>query len=181
MVSRKRAGLSTLPDAVSGSANGALMVVASGSVINGPQQDLAVAETTATVNGRANAGLVSLSLGAGGAPSPLHGVNIESNSTVFNFFGGAGAKAGTALAIGDIDGDGLGDLVIGAGGALGGAGKMYVVFGPSTMGPTSRLVFPQNEQVVTLRPRKLPSSRPVVPEGPISLPSFLPLAITPSV
>jgi hypothetical protein len=30
--------------------------------------------------------------------------------------------------------------------------QMYTVFGPSTIGPTSRLVLPQNEQVVTFRP-----------------------------
>jgi len=114
---------------VRGNAVGAPMVVAAGSVINGPHQDFALSESTATVAGRTNAGLVSLVLGTGSAASALNGMNVDTNSKAFNFFGGAGAKAGTSLAIGDIDGDRLGDLVIGAAGASGGNGKVYVVFG----------------------------------------------------
>src|SRR5579862_1877553 len=43
--------------------------------------------------------------------------------------------------------------------------QMYTSPGPSTMGPTSRLVLPQNEQVVILRPRK-PESPPLPPAPP---------------
>ena len=38
--------------------------------------------------------------------------------------------------------------------------------GPSTIGPTSREVFPQNEHVVTRRPRKPPSSPSLPPPPP---------------
>lgn len=42
---------------------------------------------------------------------------------------------------------------------------MYTSLGPSTIGPTSRLVFPQNEHVVTRRPRK-PDPSPLPPPLP---------------
>ena len=55
--------------------------------------------------------------------------------------------------------------------------------GPSTMGPTSRDVLPQKEQVVTFRPRN-PLPPPPLPEPPspppiLALPLSLPLVDPP--
>jgi Ca2+-binding RTX toxin-like protein len=48
----------------------------------------------------------------------------------FTFTGvAAGDRAGTALALGDLNGDGFADLVVGAPGANGGQGAVYVVWG----------------------------------------------------
>src|SRR5215216_4758939 len=38
--------------------------------------------------------------------------------------------------------------------------------GPSTIGPTSRELFPQNEQFVTFRPRNPPPAPPAAPPAP---------------
>ncbi len=48
--------------------------------------------------------------------------------------------------------------------------QMYTSLGPSTIGPTSRLVLPQNEHVVIFRPRKPPS-----PPVPLPLPPWPPV------
>jgi len=60
--------------------------------------------------------------------------DATSNPSAYGFVahGEASTAAGTSLAIGDINGDGIDDLIIGAPGT--GAGKVYVVFG-------SRMVF----------------------------------------
>ena len=60
------------------------------------------------------------------APASLTG------TTGFVINGVAGDNLGTSLAAGDINGDGIKDLIIGAPGQAGTAGKVYVVFGKTT-------------------------------------------------
>ena len=65
-----------------------------------------------------------------GLPSPLNLSEIDgSNGVVFNGVGAYDESGASVSAAGDINGDGIADLVIGAPYANGGNGAAYVVFG----------------------------------------------------
>ena len=67
------------------------------------------------------------------------GTSLELDLATVSFTGEAsGDKAGASLAfIGDIDGDGSGDLAVGAPGYDGGAGRVYLAYGPHSGGTVS--------------------------------------------
>ncbi len=72
--------------------------------------------------------------GAGGAwvVAAWPGASAGLGDVGVGWLGVAGDAAGTAVAgLGDVDGDGYGDLAVGAPGGGGGAGQVYVVAGPA--------------------------------------------------
>ncbi|MEU7041685.1 FG-GAP-like repeat-containing protein [Streptomyces varsoviensis] len=93
--------------------------------------DLAVGMPDAPVQGQAGAGKVALVHGSG------KGLTVGRHQTVSGAVSGDAARAGdrfgAALALGDLDGDGHADLVVGASGRTAGgekgAGAVTVVFG----------------------------------------------------
>ncbi len=89
-------------------------------VVASPQQDRA----------GANAGCVYVQ------PGPLSGDHDLSSSTALLTGEAAGDTAGAVVATGDFDGDGVGDLLVGApgfdDGATGDVGVVYLVLGPVT-------------------------------------------------
>jgi hypothetical protein len=112
--------------------SGALGVAFAGDMNGDGAADQAIAAPLATANGRTRAGVVSVVFGAPGATvdlpgSPPAGMTIEGPAS--------GARAGASVAaLGDVNGDGLGDLLVGAprtsfGGRGTSAGAAFVVFG----------------------------------------------------
>lgn len=59
------------------------------------------------------------------APGALEAPTVQGTS--------GSAWLGTSLAVGDLDGDGIGDLAVGASGAAGGAGEVAVFYGPDML------------------------------------------------
>src|SRR5262249_45113854 len=100
---------------------------------------LAVGETVSSANLPAgttitaiNGTTLTLSNRAKGTGSGvLYVSKVTLNSAFLNGINGAGfnAPGGSPVAVGDINGDGMGDLIVGAAGANAGSGAVYVVFG----------------------------------------------------
>jgi hypothetical protein len=122
-------------------------VVATGDVNGDGIPDLIVGSPGASPGGRSGAGQVAVVFGTrSGFPSTI-GLSGLSGVQGFVLQGGAsGDAAGSALAVGDVNGDGIGDLVIGAPGASpssrSGAGEVAVVYGsgggfPSSLDPST--------------------------------------------
>jgi hypothetical protein len=86
--------------------------------------DLAIAASRAELSGTGNNGVVQLYYGRSSGLSPTPDAVLT---------GGSSDEAGTSLAIGDIDGDGLEDLVIGAPGLStpNFIGRVYILYGRS--------------------------------------------------
>ena len=107
--------------------------VGSGDVNNDGVDDLVISAVGGDPRGRNAAGETYVFLG------PLSGRTIDPASADMFILGiEAGDQSGVDVAVGDLDNDGVGDLVIGAkGGDPGGkvdAGETYVLFGPLSAG-----------------------------------------------
>ncbi|MFI5664856.1 FG-GAP-like repeat-containing protein [Streptomyces sp. NPDC051684] len=95
--------------------------------------DLAVGAPEGTIAGFAKAGYVSVAYGTAQGVRTTRHKGITQRTAGIPGTPEAGDRFGSATAVGDVDGDGYADLVIGAGGeAIGsvkGAGSVTVVFG----------------------------------------------------
>jgi hypothetical protein len=109
-------GFTVVPEDVTAMAVGNL------SGANPPRIDLVLSHIHEERPGVPNAGAVWLY--TGGNPPSLTPTTVINGSQ-------AGDQLGAALAIGDLDGDGADDLVIGAPGVSNGRGALYVLFGPT--------------------------------------------------
>jgi hypothetical protein len=111
--------------------------VAYGDVNGDGIRDLIIGVSNAGYNSLAGSGSVYVVYGTKSGfadPLPLSGLN---GTTGFRVDGGtAGDKFGSAVAAGDINGDGYADIVIGAKGtgynAVSGSGSVYIVYGGAT-------------------------------------------------
>ncbi len=98
--------------------------------------DIAVGAPNADFGGLKAAGVVYLVLGSQSLEGPFSA--SQASSLIMNG-AEAGDSAGAALAMGDVNGDGRADLIVGAPGADGpnnsrnGSGEAYVVFGVTTI------------------------------------------------
>ncbi|WP_338703282.1 FG-GAP and VCBS repeat-containing protein [Streptomyces sp. Q6] len=95
--------------------------------------DLAVGAPEGTIAGHAKAGYVSVAYGTAQGVRTTRHKGITQRTAGIPGTPEAGDRFGSATAVGDVDGDGYADLVIGSGGeAIGsvkGAGSVTVVFG----------------------------------------------------
>lgn len=119
--------------------------------VNGDgRPDIAIGATEASFRGREGAGVVSLVLGGSRLPSgPLD----RPGSRVIRIGGAAaGDNAGAALSSGDINGDGLSDVIVGAPAASNNgrteSGSTYVIFGSRRLPPIVDLRAPPRARLV---------------------------------
>ncbi len=124
---------------VLGGGVGGGMLVQAGHIFSGSCDQLLVAEPRWAAQGRTNAGLVTVILGNSIAGTSLNGKKIESDSSIFKFYGPANSRSGISMAVGDLDGDGLGEVAIGAQGANF-LGSVYVVFGKALLAAANEKV-----------------------------------------
>lgn len=97
------------------------------------RDDLAVGASWADAAGRADSGVVYLFRGAG---AEFPSVDLATQAASVTVWGAeAGQRCGSAVALGDLDGDGRDELVIGCPRA-GSAGRVHVVAGAASPGPT---------------------------------------------
>jgi len=108
--------------------------IASGDVNGDGYDDLIIGAYGADPNGQSAAGQVYVFFGS--TTSDLDGKNWDASSANVTLNGtAAGDYLGMSVSSGDVNGDGFGDLIVGAYGADSGAGQAYVFFG----GPTVEL------------------------------------------
>ncbi|ADI08140.1 integrin-like protein [Streptomyces bingchenggensis BCW-1] len=107
--------------------------------------DLAVGAPDAATKGYAKAGYVALTYGTKNGIQVSRHKGLTQSTTGVPGTPEAGDRFGSALALGDMDGDGYADLVVGASGeAIGdvkGAGSVTVVFGSATGLSTKAIAF----------------------------------------
>ncbi|WP_263168785.1 FG-GAP and VCBS repeat-containing protein [Streptomyces sp. SCSIO ZS0520] len=107
--------------------------------------DLAVGAPDGTIAGQAEAGYVSLTYGTADGIRVSRKKGLTQNTAGVPGVPEAGDAFGSTVAVGDLDGDGHGDLVVGARGeAIGkvrGAGSVTVVFGDATGLSTDAIAF----------------------------------------
>ena len=120
-------------EGVSAGDNAGYSVASAGDVNGDGFADIILGAYQADVDGRSNAGASYVIFGTANgfaAKLPLSSLN---GSNGFRLEGAlANDNAGRAVAsAGDVNGDGFDDIIIGANGAAGGAGRTYVVFGAS--------------------------------------------------
>ncbi|MGO4754727.1 FG-GAP repeat protein, partial [Streptomyces sp. 2MCAF27] len=117
----------------------------SGDVDGDGYDDLAVGAPDAATKGYAKAGYVALTYGTKNGIQVSRHKGLTQASTGVPGTPEAGDRFGSALASGDMDGDGYADLVVGASGeAIGdvkGAGSVTVVFGSATGLSTKAIAF----------------------------------------
>jgi hypothetical protein len=111
------------------------LALAAGDFNGDGQADLAIGVPNATVNGVLNAGAVYAVYGSGGGLGVAGNQYWTQESLNNGSVSQAGDLFGSALAVGDFNGDGMADLAIGAPGktigAAAGAGAVDVVYGTS--------------------------------------------------
>jgi hypothetical protein len=97
------------------------------------RDDLAVGASWADGAGRADSGVVYLFLGAG---AEFPSVDLATQAASVTVWGAqASQRCGSAVALGDLNGDGRSELIVGCPRA-GAAGRVYVVAGNASPGPT---------------------------------------------
>ncbi len=123
--------------AVAGSADGTATVALGGDFNGDGLDDLLVGNPTASPDGDGNAGETFLVFGSAGNQGPDINLSATPDGTSFVRFKGVspGDLAGTVSSAGDLNGDGLDDILIGA--PLG--GKSYVVYGKSDWSSTATI------------------------------------------
>lgn len=98
--------------------------------------DLAIGVPNQTVNGISNAGAVQILYGAHYAGQSKIRLTTPVNQQLTKSGAAVGDLFGTSLAVGDFNGDGFADLVVGVPGqtvnGAGGAGAVYIYFGSKT-------------------------------------------------
>ncbi len=110
--------------------------VAGGGDINGDGlADYVITATNAdgALDANANAGTIYVVFGQLGGPATVHLSDVLTGIGGFAIHGASAADlAGSAIAVGDTNGDGIADLLIGAEGVNVNTGVSYVVFGKAT-------------------------------------------------
>ena len=91
--------------------------------------DLATAAPGATVGGRSRAGAVVVTYGSASGVRASHRTVVTQNSAAVPGTAETRDAFGSALASGDLNGDGYADLVVGANGENGGAGTVTILWG----------------------------------------------------
>jgi hypothetical protein len=103
--------------------------------------DMIVAAPTASPGGRANAGAVYVTFGRNNLYNDPLSVSTLNGTTGFTVEGQvAGDRLGDSVTIGDLNGDAIPDLIIGAPQANSARGEVDVVFGGTGAWPTSLVV-----------------------------------------
>jgi hypothetical protein len=125
--------------------------MATGAVDQNIYQDLVCGMPNATANGKFSAGMVAVILGSSSLTDtidtalPTQGVSIIEGENVFD-------KLGSSISIGDIDGDGFGDIVAGAplASAPAGfaAGRVYLIYGDASLPAQVDLAAPTTPVMV---------------------------------
>ncbi len=107
--------------------------------------DLAVGDPSETVSGKINAGSVHIYTGGPGGLFPEAPII---DPATFGDPEAAGAEFGSALAVGDVNGDKLPDLIIGAPGENSDTGAIYIAPGNRSLQLTMAKRFAEGDSVV---------------------------------
>jgi len=104
--------------------------VATGDVNGDGIADLIIGAYSASPGGRTNAGAVFVVFGTRlGFPDPLPLTNLNGTNGFVLDGAATSDQAGYSVAAGDVNGDGIADIIIGAPSANGNTGSAYVIFG----------------------------------------------------
>lgn len=132
--------------------------MASGDVNGDGYGDLVVGAPGYTINGSAEAGKIFVIFGDQFRSGFFSEMNITSAANLTLNGSDMFDRAGESLSVGDINGDGIGDIIIGAPGAdgynnsLNSAGEVYIIYGRTTFPETIdlKLTNPGEHQDVTI-------------------------------